>query len=72
MAATNVPWPRPSPAAFGWIEVRLTWATTRPPKSDRLAWIPESTTAIAGAFAAAAVFQTPWKPATYGQRCELV
>src|SRR5438034_4787114 len=52
--ATNVPWPRPSPAEFGVSDVRFTPLITRPPKRVFAASTPESTIAIAGACGAGA------------------
>src|SRR5262245_53673043 len=49
--ATKVPCPRPSPGEFGVMLARLTCAATRAPpsKSERLASMPESMTAMVGA-----------------------
>src|SRR6266542_688164 len=70
--ATNVPWPRPSPAAFGVSEVSDTSLTTRPPKNELPASMPESTRAIAGACGAGVALapgfcQKPVTPVMYGQ-----
>src|SRR6266550_3350396 len=62
MPATNVPWPRPSPAELPDNEVRLTSAAIRPANSGRLASMPESTTAIVAAGALLYLFT----PVTYG------
>src|SRR5438093_13622353 len=53
MPATNVPCPRPSPGELPGSVLRLTFATMRPANSGRLASMPESTTAIVAAGAAA-------------------
>src|ERR671925_201539 len=68
--ATNVPWPRPSPNAVGVSELRLTWASTRFPKSGRVVSMPESTIAIAGpcGFDEGAG-QRAASPDSYGQSC---
>src|SRR5947208_16517716 len=74
MLATNVPWPRPSPEEFGVRFVSVTCGNTRAPpsKSARLASIPESTIAIVGAFAPAAIEpQSLALPDSYGQRSSL-
>src|SRR5919197_1315247 len=67
MLATNVPWPRPSPGELGVSDVSVSWCTTRPPKSIRPAWIPESTIAIVGtATLVFALAQAAGAPATEG------
>src|SRR2546423_7625527 len=69
MPATNVPCPYPSPGEFGARVVRLTWPTTRLPKSDRPASMPESTIAIVAASGADLV-QSTGAPVAHGQSCE--
>ena len=71
MAATNVPWPRPSPGELFGSDVMVTSARMREPKSDRPFSMPESTIAIVGALAEAGASQRELRPATWGQRCEL-
>src|ERR671924_1177157 len=68
MPATKVPCPRPSPGELPGSVVRLTSATTRPPKSGRNASMPESTIAIvaAGAAGLTPVDQYLATPVTYG------
>src|SRR5919204_3171853 len=73
MLATNVPWPRPSPGAFGVSFVSVSCAITRLPKSGRDESMPESTTAIVGD-CAASVDSSCHRPSTraaYGQSCWL-
>ena len=69
--ATNVPWPRPSPAELFGSELRLMEAITREPKSSERESIPLSTTAIAGCLSSvcndSSLVQLPEAPATYGQ-----
>src|SRR5436190_3235321 len=65
MPATKVPWPRPSPAAFGLRLVSVTLSTTRLPKSARAASIPESTIAIVDGCAGAAAHSSEVR-VTYG------
>src|SRR2546425_12363647 len=70
--ATNVPWPRPSPFAFGVSDVSESCLTTRPPNIGLAASTPESTIAIAGACGAGAALgpgfcQKPVTPVMYGQ-----
>ena len=67
--ATKVPWPRPSPGESCGSVLSLTFASTRFPKSARFS-IPESTTAIVGAFGPGVGALTPvqfWDtPLSYG------
>jgi hypothetical protein len=71
MPATNVPWPYPSPGEFGPRLARFTCASTREPKSARVAWMPESTIAIVGELAVGE-YQLTFTFAAGTQPCELL